>query len=812
MSIAPSRTSPQIIAALTFLLFLITLPPWIPDIPSPGLDESWVAVLQYAYDHGWRWGPEIAITFGPLGFLYARTYNPLVFSVALVAWTFLATSVGLGFAAATGAGFLRTAVAAAGLVFCFVAFGADTFIFSVPLLLVVVWCEPRSALRTIAFICLILSCGIITQIKVSAIPLCLFGAILIDIGTIINRRLPFCTLTLVATAATIWLMSGQSLGDLMPYAANTVSTISGYDAAMQQFGSTRELLAYFACSALALGTLSTFVTKSPERALSSRLIFALMFAAFLFVSFRAGFVRHDLHSLIAWLSLVAGSSILLLLPWTRSQMRGWQYLGLATPVLAAVATAVVLYLAGGPPKMLVAKLLPSTMLTSARSALGFITGDSWLAVNKILSAHLAVLVKQSSLPEVNGSVDVIPSRQMELIIKGENYRPRPVFQGYAAYTPRLTGLNKRFFESERAPDYTMFGFDLMDNRYPSTIDGLILPALLARYEPVSMENSLLLLKRRTETASVTFTTPVPRNLQMGTSTPIWTSPAAEAVWATMKVRETFLGRLLRTFWKPPVVELVVTDTFEHQSRYRLVPGNAEAGFILSPTILTVDDFVSLYVPGIPISGAQVCHIGIGIPNWAKLFYEPNVEVSLSEMTIPKSVNGPYSRGRLQEAVVARQKAERRRLATTEVTLPLGPFRRAVPLIAGTSISATAPAQIGTLTGVELTMVTFGKALSHYAIPWKLSLRSNGNTRALAKGTIDSDALKDWQPAQLTMPDQEIDQVGEMIISVDIPANAAIQDAAGIALYEQTKGETALDIANVSTPSLAPRVTLKYLYK
>jgi hypothetical protein len=812
MFILPRRMSSHSVSAVTLLIFLLTIPPWTPVIPSFGLDESWIAVLQYAYDHGWRWGADIAITFGPLGFLYSRTYDPLVFSTALFVWSFLATSMGVGFAAANQAGPLRAIISAAGLVYCFQAFGADAFFFAIPLMLVAVWCSSQSSLRTIALACLILSSGIITQIKISAFPLCLLGAVLIDVGITLNRRIPFYTLALIAVSVTVWLGAGQHLKDIAPYMANAASTLGGYDSAMQQFGSVGELAAFFTCSLLALGTLGTLVARSQDMPLSSRFIFAAMFLAFLLISFRAGFVRHDLHSLIAWLSLVASSSILLLLPWAPHQTSNQRNLALLTPVAAALATALVLHLSGNSTLRLVEQLRPSRILDNARSAFGFVTGDSWTATDKIRTAHFSALVKQSSMPVANGSVDVIPSRQIELLMMGADYRPRPVFQGYAAYTPRLTELNKHFFESERAPDYTIFGFDEMDNRYPSTIDGSILPVLLARYEPVSMDNLLLLLRRRTETVSVKFSAPITRNVHLGVASEIWTSPTADAVWATMKVHETILGRLIRTFWKPPVVGLTVTDAFEHKRSYRLVPGNAEAGFVLSPSILTVEDYVGLYVSGAPISARRVSSFEIDIPAWAEAFYEPDVEISLSEMAVPKVINGPYSRGPLKEALIARQTAERRRLATTDITLDLGNFKSAVPLLAGSSVSTAIPAKTGTLIGADVTMVTFGKSPSHYAIPWTLALRSNGTDRKLAEGVIDTASLKDWEPAQLAFPDQGIEQIGNFIITFDIPANATILQPAGMALYEQTSNETIVSIDNIETPGLAPRITLRYMYK
>jgi hypothetical protein len=111
-------------------------------MPAPGLDASFVAVLHYAYDRGWHWGSDIAITFGPLGFLYSRFYDPLNYSLLVMAWAFLAGSASLGLCAIAGAaGPVATIIASICLAVSFVAFTPDVFLFSTPLLLAVVWCS-----------------------------------------------------------------------------------------------------------------------------------------------------------------------------------------------------------------------------------------------------------------------------------------------------------------------------------------------------------------------------------------------------------------------------------------------------------------------------------------------------------------------------------------------------------------------------------------------------------------------------------------------------------------------------------------------
>ena len=79
------------------------------------------------------------------------------------------------------------------------------------------------------------------------------------------------------------------------------------------------------------------------------------------------------------------------------------------------------------------------------------------------------------------SVDVISCDQSVLFLNKMNWKPRPVFQSYTAYTPFLLEANAQFYRSDNAPEFVLFKLQPIDNRFPPLEDGLalleILPAL-----------------------------------------------------------------------------------------------------------------------------------------------------------------------------------------------------------------------------------------------------------------------------------------------------------------------------------------------
>jgi hypothetical protein len=75
---------------------VLVLPPWIPAMPDIGIDPSWAAVLNHAFTHHWQFGKDLVFTFGPFGFLYAKTFDPATYGWMLSAWIFFAFALGGG--------------------------------------------------------------------------------------------------------------------------------------------------------------------------------------------------------------------------------------------------------------------------------------------------------------------------------------------------------------------------------------------------------------------------------------------------------------------------------------------------------------------------------------------------------------------------------------------------------------------------------------------------------------------------------------------------------------------------------------------
>ena len=103
--------------------------------------------------------------------------------------------------------------------------------------------------------------------------------------------------------------------------------------------------------------------------------------------------------------------------------------------------------------------------------------------------------KSEKLPiPLGSSTDILPWDISDLTSQGINYKPRPIFQSYSAYTPTLQSLNATHFESINKPDFIVLRTGSIDERTPLEMDA---PALLTISENYSLnsrgsEGSLIL--------------------------------------------------------------------------------------------------------------------------------------------------------------------------------------------------------------------------------------------------------------------------------------------------------------------------------
>src|SRR5205085_1685863 len=72
-------------------------------------------------------------------------------------------------------------------------------------------------------------------------------------------------------------------------------------------------------------------------------------------------------------------------------------------------------------------------------------------------------------------VDLFSYSQGVLLLNDLNYRPRPIFQSYSAYTSYLAAVNAHHYRGGAAPEFVLLNLQPIDHRPATAEDG---PALL----------------------------------------------------------------------------------------------------------------------------------------------------------------------------------------------------------------------------------------------------------------------------------------------------------------------------------------------
>jgi hypothetical protein len=213
-----------------------------------------------------------------------------------------------------------------------------------------------------------------------------------------------------------------------------------------------------------------------------------------------------------------------------------------------------------------------------------------------------VLPSNADLPESNAKIfsftseeqkiiekqsfDILGNLQAALPVVPGRYSPRPVFQSYSCYTPALADLNKHHFDRS-APESLFLTRFPIDQRLWTMEDGKIFAEILATWEPVRQVGSLLWMCSPADS---------PKKSPPQTSTRHrgefgkWQglSPSKDIVF----LRFLDLPPSLKSF---PLISgesgYVIACRYSDGSErvYRLPPGIAKTGFVVSPLIQSFRD-------------------------------------------------------------------------------------------------------------------------------------------------------------------------------------------------------------------------------
>ena len=571
-----------LLAALAILLALLLFQSPLPG--KVGADPSWCMVLVYAHRHGLQFGRDVAFTYGPYGFLTSRWYYdgvPLVKILWESAGKLALAATLVVMAAFTFNGWYRFGLFYLGLVFA-ALISSDMIFLCIPLL-ALCWLLPQNRKSWQVAVALIWM-AFLAQIRFHYFMQALVAISLITPSFLIERK-PKKLLLIVSSFAAgfvfFWVLAGQAISNLPAYLGSSWEISNGYVAAMAVNGIP--ITTWCIVGGICLLVIAFILSLLWSRNLGAEKWMLLYFCCAWYFVWKYGVTRADaVHILVFFPTAFVFCAAA---PGFFQRRHCWSFLDVNLILsLAGLWSYNSGYLRQIPSNLAHhLHAVPGELFRPKRQAQRFASAEA--AMEKAQpSKNLRTIVGQET-------IDVINFDQYFALREHLNYRPRPVFQSYSAYTPALLKQNLRFYQSSRAPQFVFARLQSVDLRYPAQDDSLVLEELPRRYLMVKEANDFLLLHRKPVQPArelVREKFPV-RQISFGQEIEL-----PETVNCALELRAIFKPSIYgaaRSFLvQPAEVSLILTDRQHRQHTGRLIPQMAAAGFLVQPLLESHKDF------------------------------------------------------------------------------------------------------------------------------------------------------------------------------------------------------------------------------
>jgi hypothetical protein len=561
---------------------LLPLPP---QLLANDLDAGFAATLHFAAAHRSAVGTRLISTFGPLGFVFYSAYAPATFAWLLGLRALLAAATCAALAWIGYAAWASPWGAVVALLVCapFLA-PPDVWFLIVPLLLLLVDLAADRPAPAWLRVALGAAVGLASLIKFTFLLAALAVLVPQSVAALLSRRrVPLPAVVAPLAAAVAWLATGHGAADLLPYLDWSVRDISSGYASAMQLPTTPLLVAHAA--AVSLSVLAAAALLARRRMPNGRWAAHVAAASIVCLLFKAGFVRADVHVFITCFGLLV-IAMLIALSWGRR------------PSELAVAAVLVALLPGGlwahavavegAPIMYFPPVFPAQAIRRLAAA-PMMLADDGLA--RAQARRAAGIRAAYPLPPLRGPVDVYSYDQAVLLAHGLDFQPRPVFQSYMAYTPRLARANADFLLGERAPEEILFRVAPIDARLPALDDAASWPLLMARYRFVERAGGFALLQRRA--APLPWRLEPLARVETVTDQLIEVPSADGPIWARVDLHATRRDAIVETLLAAPPAYISIVRHEGTARAYRIVPALARDGFVLSPLVENTADFIRL---------------------------------------------------------------------------------------------------------------------------------------------------------------------------------------------------------------------------
>lgn len=579
-------------------------------------NNGWALTLHHAFIQGWQFGRDIVFTFGPLGFLFYG-FHPITQKYTIIFWIFISLVISLSLKeliikSTIESKNLQGIICIISIALCVIPDVVDAqiyFLIFLYILLNIASIQKKGLINMH-----LLSFALFSLVKFSW-AICAFGVILLlEIGNNLKGNCKqLSSLKYIFLVIIIWIMTGQEISLLPQFILNSLDVASKYANAMalSTSGTLIKILFFVLAAALFLKK----VIEYYRYVINISTVFVCSAAMFfLFVVFKAGYVRNDYHEVVSVCCMAACllSSFLII------RYTGWEKAVLSL-IMGALSIGLVRdYCKNESFDHRVSKCLGS----------GALDAGTFLLKNRLVD--LQNIEQKKALKEMckykniikRSSVDLFPwGGAAELILADFNYQPRPIFESYSAYSKKLSEINEAHILSAKSPEYILLKIQSIDNRFPTLDDSLYLNQIITGYKPNPLNGEYALMSKTKPKELFMLQLITSKRITKRNKINAPDLNKSEPLFCALDLPLTKLGKVIQFLYKVKPVIMQVNLSNGESFSFSIPSAEGVNPFLLSPLIRDTKDFLLFiesqpnlkqapFVKSLTISGDNVYDWGL----------------------------------------------------------------------------------------------------------------------------------------------------------------------------------------------------------
>lgn len=617
------------------LLLLLTFPYLdFVHVPTPGIDNSWRMALELIYPKNLIWGQDIIFTYGPLG-RWLQRYTITTSSAELfLADTFFALNVACLLYSFLPKSLKIWHFPIIFLVWAIVNSMWGEWIHFTWFYIVIYWGirtihQPKANVYLLSYLTLVCTINFFLKVNFGLIAIGFMLTLLIGLvwAQRINRRQFLAILGLLGLLLILgasWLHT-----DLIRYAVSSLYVIHGYNESQALFphNKLRLVALSYGLFGLQFAAAGWYVIQA-WRSKTGRLntVFTLVWTLILsFVVLKYAVTRADDGHLTAY---IKQSCLLLVLvvvcvqeEWLRKAFFGLLlltcvgYLHFYVPIFGKV---------------------PVNYATIFSQKLQLVTHYLRMAATETYPEPQPTIPASIRQKIGRQTADVIPNDISDIYFNGLNYNPRPTLQSYQSYNTYLDRKNREKYLSETAPDWLIYRYESIDEKYPLADETQTLLAMIQRYRVDDQAQNRLFLRKNRTVRTLTLVSRKTVRLRMGETLHL-NGPDSLLHVLYAKPRYTVYGKLLGMLFQPPQLTMKLRAENKTTVSYRAIPLLLEKGMLVNARVDNLAD-AREFLTTQRVKNKRLTALRVDPTTWGKAGFEPVMEITIDSYQIQTEVH------------------------------------------------------------------------------------------------------------------------------------------------------------------------------